>query len=299
MDLSAILIPVIALGGMGVIFGGILAYASHQFAVETDARVIALRDVLPGANCGGCGFPGCDGLANAIVEGKAEVNGCPVASSESTNKIAEIMGKTAVEGEKLVARVICAGGKDKCTTKFRYHGIKDCKAANMIKGGSKNCKYGCLGYGTCVSVCPFGAIEIKEHNVAVVNYDKCTGCGKCIDACPKQVITLVPFFNRVHVDCNNKEIKKTPAVRCTVGCISCKQCVKVCPHEAIIIENNLARIDYEKCQECMLCVEKCPTKAISGELEKREPKEICIEKPKGGCAGCIHGRSCSGFDALK
>lgn len=299
MDLTTILIPVIALGGMGVIFGGVLAYASHRFAVEADPTVTALRDLLPGANCGGCGFPGCDGLANAIAEGKAAVNGCPVASSETSAKMAEVMGQDSVETEKMVARVLCAGGKEECTTKFRYIGIKDCKAANMIKGGSKNCRFGCLGYGTCVASCPFGAIEIKEKNVAVVNYDKCTGCGKCLEECPKKVIALVPFINRVHVDCNNKEIKKTPAVRCAVGCISCKQCVKVCPHEAIIIENNLARIDYTKCQECMLCVEKCPTKAISGELEKREPKEICIEKPKTGCAGCINERACSGFDALK
>lgn len=292
MDISTILVPVAALGGMGVIFGGVLAYASHKFAVETDHRVAAIREALPGANCGGCGFPGCDGLANAIVEGKAEVNGCPVASSDANKKIAEIMGKTAAEGEKMVARVLCAGGTDKCTSKFEYYGIKDCKAANMIKGGNKNCKFGCLGYGTCAAACPFGAIEITENNIARVDFDKCTGCGKCVEACPKKIIDMVPFFSRVHVDCSNKEVKKTLSVRCSVGCIGCKQCAKVCPHDAIIIENNLAKINYDKCQECMLCVEKCPTKAIAGEMEKRVPKEICIQKPRSGCSGCIHGGSC-------
>lgn len=293
MDVSTILIPVVALGGMGILFGGVLAYASHKFAVEVDPRVEQLRAVLPGANCGGCGFPGCDGLADAIVEGRAEVDGCPVSSSEVKNQMAEIMGKTAVESEKMVARVICTGGTDKCSQKFEYSGIKDCKAASMIKGGNKECDFGCLGYGTCVSVCPFGGIKITENQIAEVDFDRCTGCGKCVDACPKSVIALVPFVNRVHVNCSNKEtVKKTLNKRCKVGCIMCKQCAKVCEYEAIIFEDNVAKIDYSKCQECMLCVEKCPTKAISGEMEKRIGKEICIEKPKGGCNGCINGSVC-------
>lgn len=293
MVVAAILIPVSALGGMGVIFGGILAYASHKFAVEVDPNVTQIKEVLPGANCGGCGFPGCDGLANAIVDGKAEINGCPVASTEANNRIAEIMGKTAVEGEKKIARVICAGGTDKTVHNFEYKGIKDCKAANMIKGGSKDCKFGCIGFGTCVTVCPFDAIIITENNVAKIDYNKCTGCGKCVEECPKKVIEMVPFSNRIHVDCSNKEhVKKTLNKRCKVGCISCKQCAKVCEYDAIVFENNVARIDYSKCQECMLCVDKCPTKAISGEFEKRKQKEICIEKPKGGCNACINGSVC-------
>jgi Na+-translocating ferredoxin:NAD+ oxidoreductase RNF subunit RnfB len=278
---------------MGVIFGGVLAYASHKFAVEADPRVAAIRDALPGANCGGCGFPGCDGMASAIAEGTAAPNGCPVASSEANHKIADILGIAPVESEKMVARIVCAGGTDKCTAKFEYYGLQNCKAANMIKGGNKNCKFGCLGYGSCAAVCPFDAIQITENNIAKVDYTKCTGCGKCIEECPKKVITLTPFENRVHVDCNNKEMKKTLSVRCSAGFIACKQCSKVCPHDAIVMENNLARINYEKCQECMLCVEKCPTKAISGELEKREQKEICIQPPKGGCSGCAHGSTCA------
>ncbi len=268
MELSTILVPVLALGGMGVVFGGVLAFASQKFAVETDPRVVAVREALPGANCGGCGFPGCDGLANAIVEGNAPVNGCPVASSEANSSIAEIMGMAAIDSEKMVARVLCAGGSDKCTSKFEYYGIQDCKAANMVKGGDKNCKFSCLGYGSCVTVCPFGAIELTDNKLAKIHPDLCTGCGNCIEECPKKVIELVPYFNHVHVDCSNKEVKKTLAVRCSAGCIACRQCVKVCPHDAIIIEHNLARIDYTKCQECMLCVEKCPTKAIAGQLEK-------------------------------
>ncbi len=275
MYLSIILTPVFALGGMGVFFGGMLAYASHKFSVEVDPRVVQIREVLPGANCGGCGFPGCDGLANAIVAGSAEVNGCPVASAEASNRIAEIMGKAAVESEKKVARVICAGGTDKCVQKFEYTGIKDCKAASMIKGGRKSCNFGCLGYGSCVAVCPFDAIEITENHVAKINDNKCTGCGKCVEECPQNVIVMVPFSNRIHVNCNNKEpVKKTLNKRCKVGCISCKQCAKVCEYDAIIFENNVAKIDYSKCQQCMKCVEKCPTKAISGEIEKRANRNL-------------------------
>lgn len=293
MIFATVLVPVAALGGMGVVFGGVLAFASHKFAVEVDKRVTQIRGLLPGANCGGCGFPGCDGLANAIVEGTAEVNSCPVSSKEATGEIAEIMGLTAAEGERRIARVLCAGGTDKTVHKFLYHGINNCKAAFMVKGGSKECKYGCLGYGTCVSSCPFGAIEITENRLAKINIDKCTGCGKCTEACPKHVIEIVPFSNRVHVDCNNKEeVKKTLNKICKVGCIMCKQCAKVCEYDAIVYENNLAKIDYSKCQECMLCVAKCPTKAIAGELEKREWKDICVEKPKTGCNACINGSIC-------
>ena len=292
MTLAVIMVPVAALGGMGVLFGGILAYASHKFAVETDPIVTAIRDALPGANCGGCGFPGCDGMAGAIAEGAAAPNGCPVASADANHKIADILGVTPVESEKMVARVFCAGGTDKCSSKFKYYGIHNCKAANMIKGGNKNCKFGCLGYGSCAAVCPFGAIEITENNLARVDYTKCTGCGRCIAVCPKKVISLTPFENRVHVDCNNKEIKKTLSVRCSTGCIGCKQCAMACPYDAIVMENNLARINYDKCQECMLCVEKCPTKAILGEAEKRVQIEVCIQSPKGGCGGCAHGRTC-------
>ena len=282
MDISAIMIPVISLGGMGLIFGGLLAYASQKFAIEVDPRVTAISEVLPGANCGGCGFPGCDGLANAIVEGNAPVNACPVGGPEIAKKIAEIMGVESEESVRKVARVICNGSTQNCKEKFEYFGIQDCKAAAMLAGGSKSCAYGCLGLGTCVKACQFDAIEITDGKIARIIPEKCTACGKCIEVCPKQVIYFAPYEQDVVVDCNNEEKGKAVKEKCNVGCIGCQICVKACPFDAMEFSNNLARINYEKCTNCMLCAEKCPTKAIYANFEKRKKAEIISEN----CIGC-------------
>ncbi|MBN2259558.1 MAG: RnfABCDGE type electron transport complex subunit B [Clostridiales bacterium] len=258
---------VVSLGGMGLIFGAVLAFASQKFAVEIDPRAIEIRNALPGANCGACGFPGCDGFANAVLAGKTSVNGCPVGGPESASKIAEIMGVAAVAGEKKTARVLCKGG-DNCLSRFEYDGIEDCKAENMIGGGgSKACTYGCLGGGDCVQVCSFDAIHINEYGVAEVNPEKCTACGLCITACPKNIIELVPYNQTVFVDCINLEIGGHVKKNCSNACIACKICVKNCPEDAIHVENNVARIDYEKCTNCGICFEKCPTNAITIDKE--------------------------------
>ena len=289
----SILNSILVLGVMGLIFGGILAYAAKKFAVKVDERVEAILEVLPGANCGGCGFPGCGGLASAIVEGSASVNGCPVGGSDCASKIGEIMGVTADAGEKKVANVICKGTCSVAKDKYIYEGMLDCKAANALNGGAKSCKYGCLGLGTCVSACKFDAIHVID-GVAVVDEEKCVLCGKCIEVCPKGVIEIKPIKNEVVVECNSKDFGKSVKDKCSVGCIGCGICEKSCPFGAITIENKLAKIDYDKCVQCMICVEKCPTKAIKGDLSKR--KKVKIEEDL--CVGCTLCKKQCKFDAI-
>jgi electron transport complex protein RnfB len=263
-----LLTPVFWLGILGLLFGGGLAYASKVFAVEVDPKAPLLKDALPGANCGGCGYPGCDAFAVALAAGEAPVNGCPVGGAETAEKVADILGASAEAGERMIARVICNGTFDNAKERSKYYGVMDCREANIASGGSKGCQYGCMGLGTCERVCPFDAIHVKETGVAVVDPEKCTACGKCIDACPKMVITLVPASKGVHIDCNSKDKGKDVKASCSVGCIGCQICVKNCPEKTISFANNLAKIEYEGCTECQICVQKCPTKAISGQLEK-------------------------------
>lgn len=270
MSLETIIYPVISLGGMGLLFGAGLAYASQKLAIPVDERVTAVREVLPGANCGGCGFPGCDGLAQAIAAGEAPVNACPVGGAECAAKVAEIMGVEADTGVRRVARVICNGDTSKCGDKFEYEGITDCVAASMVQGEPKSCQYGCLGMGTCVRACQFDAIEIVDGRIAKIDPEKCTACGKCLEVCPKKVIDWVPYEQSVVITCNNKEPGKVVRQKCSVGCIGCQICVKNCPTKTIEFKDNLAFINYDGCTNCFVCVEKCPTKAIEGQLERKE-----------------------------
>jgi RnfABCDGE-type electron transport complex B subunit len=263
MDINNILLATVSLGGMGLLFGAGLAFASQKFAVEVDPRAVEIRDALPGANCGACGFPGCDGFANAVVSGKAPIGGCPVGGAETASKLAQIMGVVANAGEKKVARVLCKGG-DNCLNRFEYDGIKDCKAENIIDGGgAKACTFGCLGGETCVEVCPFDAMFMNEYGVAEVDKEKCTACGVCIEACPKNIIELVPYEQVTFVDCLNTERGGHVKKNCSNACIACTLCVKACPHDAIHMDGMVAKIDYDKCVNCGICAEKCPTGAIT------------------------------------
>lgn len=267
--MNIILYPLLVLGGLGLLFGVILSLASKAFAVETDPKVDEIRSVLPGANCGGCGYPGCDGFASSVAEGKAPINGCAVGGAAVAEKVGKIMGVGAGDTEKQVAVVLCQGNNSKAVKKYQYIGINDCKAANIVAGGDKGCQYGCLGFGTCKEVCQFGAIEIID-GIAVIDPDKCTSCGQCINACPKGIIKLVPYSQKVAVKCRSLEFGKPVKEKCNIGCIGCQMCVKVCPTEpkAMQFENKLAHIDYDKCINCGLCAEKCPTGAIWSILKK-------------------------------
>jgi len=290
----SILNSVLVLGILGLMFGAVLAYASKKFAVEVDERVEAILSILPGANCGGCGFPGCGGLANAIVEGQAAVNACPVGGLDCASRIGDIMGITSECGEKEVAKVLCKGNCQSAKNKYIYEGIQDCRAANMLNSGPKSCKFGCLGLGTCKKYCNFDAISIID-GVAIIDEEKCVMCGKCVEICPKSIISRKPSSKEVVVECSSKDFGKTVKEKCSVGCIGCGLCQKACPFGAIEFENKIAKINYEKCVECMACVRKCPTKVIKGDISKNQKviidQELCI-----GCTLCK--KQCK-FDAIQ
>ena len=273
--MSVIINSVVSLSVMGFAFAAGLAIASKKFAVEVDPKEEAILGVLPGANCGGCGFPGCGGLASAIASGKAPVNGCPVGGAAVAEKVAVIMGVTAESGVRKVANVACNGTTENAVQKAKYLGIIDCKAATIAQSGQKGCTYGCMGFGTCVRACKFDAIYIGTDGVAHVDREKCVACGKCIEVCPKSIIDWIPENQQVYIFCRSREKGKDVKDLCSVGCIGCQLCVKSCPFGAMSFDNNLPTIDYDKCKQCNICVQKCPTHAIKGkEIKKKEPLSV-------------------------
>ena len=262
MNITAILVAAAVVGGVGIIIGFFLGISGEKFKVEVDPREEAIMGVLPGNNCGGCGYAGCSGLAAAIVKGEAPVGQCPVGGAPVASQIGEIMGVAAEEGSRQVAFVKCAGTCEKAGRDYDYTGNEDCGAMAFVpNGGPKSCNYGCLGYGSCVKACPFDAIHIVD-GVALVDKDACKACGKCIAVCPKKLIELVPYDQNHLVQCSSRDKGKDVMKACSVGCIGCKMCEKVCESDAIKVEGNVAHIDPEKCTDCGKCAEKCPKKCI-------------------------------------
>ena len=262
-SIGAVGMAALVVGMVGLLVGILLGIAAKAFAVKVDERETSVRELLPGNNCGGCGFAGCDALAKAIAAGEAPVNACPVAGGEIHSQIGAIMGQSADAAEKKVAFVKCHGTCDRTARKYRYDGMPDCKKAAVIPGrGEKLCGYGCMGYGSCVAVCQFDAIHVV-HGVAVVDREKCVACGACVKECPNALIELVPVSAAQRVACSSKDKGKQVKEACATGCIGCMLCVKNCEAGAVTVENNLAHIDYEKCTHCGKCAEKCPQKIIT------------------------------------
>ena len=275
-----ILIAIAVLGGLGLIFGAVLAGASKLFYVETDPRLDQLNECLPGANCGGCGYAGCGGYAEAVFNGEAEIGKCASGGNECAQAMAAIMGIQAQEVTRKVALVRCSGAKtyDKdgnmvtgARIKAEYEGFKDCIAASKVGGnGPLSCKFGCLGFGTCVKACKYDAIHVV-NGVAVVDEDKCVGCMSCANVCPRRLIVPVEPYRNVVIACASLAKGAVTTRGCTAGCVGCGLCKKICPHDAITIERNLAIIDYSKCDNCGLCATVCPKKLIKDSKVEKTP----------------------------
>ncbi|MCF0202619.1 MAG: Fe-S cluster domain-containing protein [Bacteroidaceae bacterium] len=269
--MSFILSAVIVLGGIGLVAAVILYVCSKKFAVYEDPRIAQVSALLPGANCGGCGFPGCSGMADALVKGAdaGSLEGllCPVGGAECMGKVADVLGMAVESGEPKVAVVRCNGNCENRPKIVYYYGLRTCAAMHTCGAGETFCGYGCLGCGDCVEACTFDAIHIDEETgLPVVDEERCVACGACTKACPRHIIELRnkgPKGRRIYVNCVNKDKGVLARKACAAACIGCGKCAKACKFEAITVEGNVAYIDFTKCRLCRKCEAECPTGAIN------------------------------------
>lgn len=271
---------ILVVSGLGALLALLLFLVAKKFKVEEDPRIDDVEKILPGANCGGCGFAGCRAMAEALVKSD-DISSlyCPVGGGECMKQVAQVLGKEAAEREPLVAVVRCAGSCENRPRINRFDGAQSCKVAATLYAGETGCSFGCLGLGDCALKCDFGALHINPATgLPEVDEEKCTACGACVKACPKMIIELrkkAPKGRKIYVSCVNKDKGAVARKACKVACIGCGKCAKVCAHDAITIENNLAYIDFTKCKMCRKCVVECPTGAIVefGFPPRKEPKE--------------------------
>lgn len=254
------------LAGMGMIFGLVLAIANRKLHIEIDPLIHEVEDVLPKGQCGACGYPGCIGYAEAVVNNpNVPPNLCIPGKDEVTKLVAKLTGKTPAPTQPRKAILKCAGSFDIILKNAQFQGVGDCFSAHLLQGGEKACKWGCLGFGNCVKGCVFGAMKMDTNRLPVIDDQKCTGCGACMALCPRNIITMIPENGKVWVHCNSQDKGVISRKLCNVSCIGCRICEKACPHQAVKIENNLAKCDPSICIKCEnpVCFTKCPTKAIT------------------------------------
>lgn len=260
--MNTIIIAVLTVAVIGLIAGIGLSVASVLLDVPKDEKEVKIRECLPGANCGGCGFSGCDAYAAEIAAGKCAANLCAPGGAETAKSIAEIMGFEDAGFTPMAALVMCNGGCENTEKSHNYRGLGGCAAKNTLFAGDIACKYGCLGEGDCRKVCPNGCITIV-NGLAKIDRENCIGCGKCVTACPKNIIKLTPKNkNAKYVACANTEKGATAKSVCKSACIGCGLCLKQCEFGAIVLRDNLAEIDPQKCTNCGKCAEKCVRKCI-------------------------------------
>jgi len=254
---------ILVITGLGFLFGYGLAFAAKRLEVAKDERVSSIEALLPGVNCGACGYPGCSGYANAIAREGAAVDLCAPGGAAAANAVAGIMGVRVAPGEARAARALCGGGSDRTQQKYRYNGLADCRSAHALLGGFLACSDGCLGLGSCARVCNFDAIDIDDNGHVHINEARCGGCGLCAASCPRGIIRLVNKSKRVHVLCRSHAKGSVCNKVCTVSCIACLRCEKACTQNAIHVIDNLAVIEYAACTSCGECAAVCPKKCIA------------------------------------
>ncbi len=278
-----IITSIFTLGFLGLLFGSVLAYASKKFAIKIDPRLAKVVDLLPGTNCGGCGFPGCTAFAEAVLKGAAPVTGCGLGGKEVAEKIAGLLGVELEDMTPMVAVVQCQGSKDLAWDRFSYNGIQTCVIAHQTSGGHKACPYGCLGFGDCVRSCNFDALHMGENGLPVVDEEKCTACGACVTACPRGIMKLIPVTQQVYVGCVSQDKGKAVKDVCKVGCIGCSLCAKTTPSGAIKMNGNLPEIDPSG-TDLVIGVYKCPTKSLVDRVKVRG--KVSIDSKCNGCTEC-------------
>jgi len=258
----SIITAIIALGGLTLLLAIMLIAANKKLYVYEDPRIENVEDMLPHANCGACGYPGCRPFAEALVHGKSLPGKCTVSTDEGRQTIAEFLGVDLGAEEKQVARLACAGGTNVAINRAEYVGIESCQAAALVSGGGKGCFWGCLGHGDCEVVCDFDAISMDEHGLPIVDTEKCTACGDCVEVCPKDLFSLQPISHKLWVACKNLEHGETVLEDCQVGCTACGKCAMDAGGELISMQNNIPVINYAENHNTQKPIQRCPTGAI-------------------------------------